>query len=101
MRRDILFKYIKSTIVETTNILLLVFYIFHRFNLVFNIIGTPTLILFHNGMPIVVFQGANFTLYELTLFIVNHTGMYIYILYICLLTIMLKGTRDEKNVLQH
>lgn len=51
-------------------------YVFHfiRFNLVFDIIGTPTLILFHNGIPAAKFDKPSFTVYELTKFIVKWTG---------------------------
>lgn len=49
--------------------------------MLFEVVGTPTLILFHNGIPAAKFLEEHFTLYELARFIINITGVYTLIKY--------------------
>lgn len=60
---------------------------FIRLLTVFDLVGLPTLILFHNGIPSLQFIDPNFSLYELTKFVIKYTGMHdtiiIIITYLC------------------
>ncbi|XP_050297813.1 thioredoxin domain-containing protein 15 [Anthonomus grandis grandis] len=48
---------------------------YHLFNTQNGIVGVPTLLLFHNGRPMVRYNGSNYNLESFSKFITRHTGM--------------------------
>lgn len=50
--------------------------IFLRYNKGFGVFGVPSLYLIENGIPLFKFKGPDYSLYELTKFVMKHTGIH-------------------------
>uniref|UniRef100_A0A182K047 Thioredoxin domain-containing protein n=1 Tax=Anopheles christyi TaxID=43041 RepID=A0A182K047_9DIPT len=48
---------------------------FHFLNAEFGIVGLPTIMLFHQGRPLVKYNGTEITLFSLAKFVTRHTGI--------------------------